>query len=386
MAIDLNYFRKQTSKNYADSEAAAIQAAKDTANANIKLIEDNYGTQIADAKAAYDPLFRQNEIQRAVNERYLERRAAEMGLTDSRLRRTQQTANRLSYSNQNAEYMRQRQKAVDTLKAAMDAKILEQNTNLNSNIAGIKTTYADKRTADAVSSYNKYIEESTKAANTVDDQFNDLYKRIYKERQDFATKDVNGNLTYNNIPVHLDMIYDYQKSSGLPTDSTQMKMLLNAAGISADDYNTKSEEYAAQEQKLAYDALDDVALKKEIAEKGSIKPTGTANAKFILSQIKNIYALRDSGNAAVLQSKLKKLQEKTKKANSWDLFWNGNKWLEEIDELKSEFKNLSKNAGMNIKNEKTRDEILNAIEQSGLSLSEQYYVATQLGLQNYYGG
>lgn len=383
MANDLDYFKKQTSKNYADSEAAAIQAAKDTANANIKLIEDNYGTQIADAKAAYDPLFRQNEIQRAVNERYLERRAAEMGLTDSGLSRTQQTANRLSYSNQNAEYMRQRQKAVDTLKAAMDAKILEQNTNLNTNIAGIKTTYADKRTADAVSSYNKYIEESTKAAKTADDQFNDLYTRIYKERQDFATKDVNGNLTYNNIPVHLDMIYDYQKSSGLPTDSTQMKMLLNAAGISADDYNTKSEEYAAQEQKLAYDALDDVALKKEIAEKGSIKPTGTANAKFILSQIKNIYALRDSGNAAVLQSKLKKLQEKTKKANSWDLFWNGNKWLEEIDELKSEIKNLSKNAGMNIKNEKTRDEILNTIRQSGLSLSEQYYVATQLGLQNY---
>ena len=383
MANDLDYFKKQTSKNYADSEAAAIQAAKDTANANIKLIEDNYGTQIADAKAAYEPLFRQNEIQRAVNERFLERKAAEMGLTDSGLSRTQQTANQLSYGNQNAEYMRQRQKAVDTLKAAMDAKILEQNTNLNTNIAGIKTTYADKRTADAVSSYNKYIEESTKAANTVDDQFNDLYKRIYKERQDFATKDVNGNLTYNNIPVHLDMIYDYQKSSGLPTDSTQMKMLLNAAGISADDYNTKSEEYAAQEQKLAYDALDDVALKKEIAEKGSIKPTGTANAKFILSQIKNIYALRDSGNAAVLQSKLKKLQEKTKKANSWDLFWNGNKWLEEIDELKSEIKNLSKNAGMNIKNEKTRDEILNTIRQSGLSLSEQYYVATQLGLQNY---
>ena len=394
MANDLNYFKKQTSKNYADSEAAAIQAAKDTANANIKLIEDNYGTQIADAKAAYDPLFRQNEIQRAVNERYLERRAAEMGLTDSGLSRTQQTANRLSYSNQNAEYMRQRQKAVDTLKAAMDAKILEQNTNLNSNIAGIKTTYADKRTADAVSMYNEAVKNETElekeklkyinnAATTATDQFNDLYKRIYKERQDFATKDINGNLTYNNVPVHFDMIYDYQKSSGLPTDSTQMKMLLNAAGISAEDYNTKSEEYAAEEQKLAYDALDDAALRKEIAEKGSIQPTGTAKAKSVLNAIKDGYAKRDSENAAALQDRLKKLQEKTKKANSWDLFWNGNKWLEEIDNLKSDIENLSKNAGMNIKNKKTSDEILNKIRQSGLSLSEQYYVATQLGLQYY---
>ena len=386
MANDLDYFYKLHKNSYADSEAAAIQAAKDANKANIQLITDDFTTQIADAKAAYDPLFRQNEIQRAVNERFLERKAAEMGLTDSGLSRTQQTANQLSYANQNAEYMRQRQKAVDTLKAAMDAKILEQNTTLNTNIAGIKTTYADKRTADAVSSYNKYIEESTKAAKTTDDQFNDLYNQIYKERRDSATKDSSGNLTYNNNPIHLDMIYEYQKQNGLPTDSLQMKRLLYAAGISAEDYNVKADEYAAQEQKLAYDALDDVALRKEITENGSIQPTGTANAKFILSQIKNIYALRDSGNAAVLQSKLKKLQEKTKKANSWDLFWNGNKWLEEIEELKSEIKNLSKNAGMNIKNEKTRDEILNAIEQSGLSLSEQYYVATQLGLQNYYGG
>lgn len=398
MANDLDYFKKQTSKNYADSEAAAIQAAKDAANANIKLIEDNYGTQIADAKAAYDPLFRQNEIQRAVNERYLERRAAEMGLTDSGLSRTQQTANRLSYSNQNAEYMRQRQKAVDTLKAAMDAKILEQNTNLNSNIAGIKTTYADKRTADAVSMYNEAVKNETElekeklkyinnAATTATDNFNDLYTRIYKEKADL-NKDFN-NMTSPNYgkvvtsPVHLDMIYEYQKSSGLPTDSTQMKMLLNAAGISAEDYNTKSEEYAAQEQKLAYDALDDAALRKEIAEKGSIQPTGTAKAKSVLNAIKTGYALRDSGNAAILQAKVKKLQEKTKKANSWDLFWNGNKWLEEIDKLKSDIENQSKNVGMNINNKKTRDEILNTIRQSGLSLSEQYYVATQLGLQNY---
>ena len=102
-----------------------------------------------------------------------------------------------------------------------------------------------------------------------------------------------------------------------------------------------------------------------------------------MNKIKNGYAKRDSENAAILQSKIKELQEKTKKATPWDLFWNGNKWLEEIDKLKSDMENLSKNAGMNIKNKKTRDEILNAIRQSGLSLSEQYYVATQLGLQNY---
>ena len=384
MANDLDYFYKLHKNSYADSEAAAIQAAKDANKANVQLITDDYTTQIADAKAAYDPLFRQNEIQRAVNERYLERRAAEMGLTDSGLSRTQQTANQLSYGNQNAEYMRQKQKAVDTLKAAMDAKILEQNTNLNTNIAGIKTTYADKRTADAVSSYNKFIEESTKAAKTADDQFNDLYNQIYKERRDFATKDVNGNLTYNNNPVHLDMIYDYQKQNGLPTDSTQMKMLLNAAGISAEDYIVQTEEYAAEDKKRSYDVFSDEEFDAEF-KKGTIDPTGTAKAKSVLNNIKILYSndLTSAPKRRALLAEAKAIQEKYDKANAWDLFWNGSKWKERINEITTELKELPKNKGIDLDDDTTRDRIWAYIQNGELSPSEQIYVATQLGLQNY---
>lgn len=309
MANDLDYFYKLHKNSYADSEAAAIQAAKDANKANIQLITDDYTTQIADAKAAYDPYFRQNEIQRAVNERFLERKAAEMGLTDSGLSRTQQTANRLSYGNQNAEYMRQRQKAVDTLKAAMDAKILEQNTNLNSNIAGIKTTYADKRTADAVSSYNKYIEESTKAAKTADDQFNDLYNQIYKERRDSATKDVYGNLTYNNNPVHLDMIYEYQKQNGLPTDSTQMKMLLKQAGTTAEEYDKQYSE----------------RLFEETGNFDFLKPTETKEADFLKERI--ISAVSRITNKKIRDKRILDILDDPSLINMSDLSWNEKAWI-----------------------------------------------------------
>jgi hypothetical protein len=313
MANDLDYFGKQTSKNYADSEAAAIQAAKDANKANIQLIKDNYGTQIADAKAAYDPYFRQNEIQRAVNERYLERRAAEMGLTDSGLSRTQQTANQLSYGNQNAEYVRKRQKAVDTLKAAMDAKILKQNTDLNTNIAGIKTTYADKRTADAVSLYKKYIEKSTEAATTTDDQFNDLYNQIYKEKADLNKDFSNMNSpNYGKVvtsPVHDDMIYKYQKQNGLLTDSIQMKMLLNAAGISEREYIGK---YGTIDEANAYIAnnggLDKFKTKKaeQIAEFLENKPAKERTSENIVIFLQTLI---DRGNldlfsAAYIANKL----------------------------------------------------------------------------------
>lgn len=313
MANDLDYFRKQTSKNYADSEAAAIQAAKDANKANIQLITDDFTTQIADAKAAYDPLFRQNEIQRAVNERFLERKAAEMGLTDSGLSRTQQTANQLSYGNQNAEYMRQKQKAVDTLKAAMDAKILEQNTALNTNIAGIKTTYADKRTADAVSSYNKFIEESTKAAKTADDQFNDLYTRIYKEKADM-NKDFNNMISPNygqvvTSPVHLDMIYDYQKQSGLPTDSTQMKMLLEQAGTTAEEYDKQYSE----------------RLFKETGNFAFLKPTETKEADFLKERI--ISAVSRITNKKIRDKRILDILDDPSLINMSDLSWNEKAWI-----------------------------------------------------------
>lgn len=341
MANDLDYFYKLHKNSYADSEAAAIQAAKDTANANIKLIEDNYGTQIADAKAAYDPLFRQNEIQRAVNERFLERKAAEMGLTDSGLSRTQQTANQLSYGNQNAEYMRQRQKTVDTLKAAMDAKILEQNTNLNTNIAGIKTTYADKRTADAVSSYNKYIEESTKAAKTADDQFNDLYNTLKSEYKANNSDDLGAALDETKIsPVHAAMIYEYQKQNGLPTNSTQMKMLLNAAGISAEDYE-------AEANNLYY--LENGDNVKEIV------PTMTSKAKQVLNTINGFKKTN------VIEGK------------------NGDKNIAPITNILSL---IGQGTRRGIDKTAWLKETVNVIENSGLSETEKLAVMLELGIVN----
>ena len=258
-----------------------------------------------------------------------------MGLTDSGLSRTQQTANRLSYSNQNAEYMRQRQKAVDTLKAAMDAKILEQNTTLNTNIAGIKTTYADKRTADAVSSYNKYIEESTKAAKTTDDQFNDLYNTLKSEYKANNSDDLGAALDETKIsPVHAAMIYEYQKQNGLPTNSTQMKMLLNAAGISAEDYE-------AEANNLYY--LENGDNVKEIV------PTMTSKAKQVLNTIngtKNTKVIKGK-NIAPITNILSLIGQGTRRVI------DKTAWLKET---------------------------VNVIENSGLSETEKLAVMLELGI------
>jgi hypothetical protein len=155
----------------------------ETADQNIADINTVYGTQIADAKEAAEIAHRKNEMQFSANERYLERKAAEMGLTDSGLNRTQMTANMLSHGNQGYEIDRQKQKTVDTLAAAMASKIAAENTTRNSSLAGIDSQLAtdkakvesdwrDTAAAEATKLYEKDKENAAKYGYIYDDNGN----------------------------------------------------------------------------------------------------------------------------------------------------------------------------------------------------------------------
>ena len=55
--------------------------------------------EIDDTKSSYDDLYQENAVQKIVNEREISENMANLGLTDSGLDRTQQTAVQLSYAN-----------------------------------------------------------------------------------------------------------------------------------------------------------------------------------------------------------------------------------------------------------------------------------------------
>lgn len=129
-----------------NKDIADIKAQTD---AQKKIVEENYNSEVGNTAEAYDILHRKNAVQKELNQRHIERKAAEMGLTDSGFNRTQQTAAQLSYANQSAEYSRQEQKAVDTLAATMRAKITELETNQNTNINSIERAYDQSATEQA---------------------------------------------------------------------------------------------------------------------------------------------------------------------------------------------------------------------------------------------
>lgn len=138
------------------------QTDKDSKNkqfdTNEQTIKENYTGKIEDAKEEYEHLFRENAVQKLINERQIAENMANLGLTDSGLNRTQMTANQLSYANNNAEYSRQRQKAVDKLNTTMNQYLTQNEIDRNAAINKIDKDYDDKAYSDAVSRYTTDVE------------------------------------------------------------------------------------------------------------------------------------------------------------------------------------------------------------------------------------
>lgn len=155
----------------------AAQKGKDlinqTAEEEINAITEDYNSSVADVNQQYEDAFKRNATQRALNERYLERKSAEMGLTDSGLNRTQITANQLSYANQNANLDAGLIKDVNALSAAMKARKLETEQKRRNDIATVESNLESSR-AKLWSDYD------TNVRSTAED--------LYKTDQTDATK------------------------------------------------------------------------------------------------------------------------------------------------------------------------------------------------------
>lgn len=143
--------RREANKTQEDADVAAAKGIFDTQAKNTK---DTYNNQIEDTSSSYEDKFRLNETQRYLNSRAIERRAAEMGLTDSGMNRTQQTAVQLSYANKKGELSRQMQSAIDTLAAAMSADLATIEANKAAKEQEIRSNYAAKADSEGLTLYN----------------------------------------------------------------------------------------------------------------------------------------------------------------------------------------------------------------------------------------
>lgn len=139
------------------SDVAASDKVYDTTKANT---QNTYNTQIKETKDSYEDLYRENAVQKLINEREISENMANLGLTDSGLNRTQQTAAQLSYSNSKNKLDTSRQKAVDSLASDLAAKISEIEANKLAAAESIRSGYQQKWQSAAQTAYNNEVENA----------------------------------------------------------------------------------------------------------------------------------------------------------------------------------------------------------------------------------
>lgn len=223
-----NLFKNQN-KEQLDKDIADINAQYD---ASEKIVKDNYNAQIAEANDNYIDLHRKNETQRLLNQRYIERKAAEMGLTDSGFNRTQQTAAQLGYTTTQADYFMQQQKAVDTLALAMNSKLTELATGRNTDINNTYRAYDESATKYANELYKADLEaeaEAEKARIKAEQDAQKEYRTTIKNLESQMLSDMDDDKKLS-ILNRYESILSYD----------DWKYLLNLAGKALPQVNTRN--------------------------------------------------------------------------------------------------------------------------------------------------
>lgn len=175
---------------YSAQAAAEKKKYDEIYNKNIEQINKNYDAGIDDLSKKYDDQQRTVAVQKLINERKVAESMANLGVTDSGLNRTQQTAVQLSAANQAYNLNRQKQADINAYNLERDNKIAE---------------IEQSRSAAHMSVDDKYlqIEENAKAAQT-QAEAEALKTANWVIQSDFSSAfrtGIYGELYSNNVKV-----------------------------------------------------------------------------------------------------------------------------------------------------------------------------------------
>ena len=148
-----------------------VSTLNQVAATNKQTITNDYNAQISETEKDYNDLYDQNNVQRIINERRIAENMANLGLTDSGLNRTQQTAAQLSYANNQNRLSIAKQKAVEDLARVMNAKLSEIEIARAQNEQSIRSAYGQKAVDNATSIYNAEQDAAAKIQELQQDDY-----------------------------------------------------------------------------------------------------------------------------------------------------------------------------------------------------------------------
>ena len=231
---------------YADEKAAKKQSVSAQYDTQLQTINDTYGTKIRETETEYEEDYRANAVQKLINEREVAENMANLGLTDSGLNRTQQTAVQLSYANNKAKLDRQKQSMVDSLRLQLADKTSEVETNRYNALMQIDDDYSQRATSAALTEYEteqKYIAEVEKERIEAEKEAEKKASYIIQTNGGLLSRNFTGSLADNNVSV-------YQNADGnfvyVDNNSGKTTTLLAGTNPYTGDYNHDVYAYEAE--------------------------------------------------------------------------------------------------------------------------------------------
>lgn len=214
MAVNVLSVDELYKKNLASSQAnrnSDIAKSNEIYKQQGDTLTSIYEGTIADNEKEYEDLNRVNDVQKLINEREVAENMANLGLTDSGLNRTQQTAVILSHSNERSRIAREKQAMVNSLTRELTSKLSENETDRANAELAINKQYDTEAMSAAVSenasqwdAYNKETEANQKnyeaylkAVQEAEERENKITKLEYGTLSG-SYNTTNGNIVYTD--------------------------------------------------------------------------------------------------------------------------------------------------------------------------------------------
>ena len=141
MAKTFEEYTKEAKKQTDPSRNRDIAVIDSSADAAINSANDTYDKSVENTMAAYEGEYERNAVQKLINEKQIAERNANLGLIDSGLNRTQQTAAQLSYANQKGNIDIAKRQALDKLSGDLAAYVTDINNQRESNKLSVDQLY-----------------------------------------------------------------------------------------------------------------------------------------------------------------------------------------------------------------------------------------------------
>lgn len=218
----------QAKKALADSKSKGDESINKQAAEQKKVLQENYDIARNETERSYDDAYRVNAVQKLINEREIAENMANLGLTDSGLNRTQQTAAQLSYSNNRAKLDRQKQSQVDALARELASSVSTVEQNRLSALAENEEIHSKAAAEQATSAYNKQQELLEAARKEAEKKAEEEAKAasIIRTNGGLLSRSFTGTLASNGVD-------SYQNDDGTYTylDNNSGKKTVLAAGV-----------------------------------------------------------------------------------------------------------------------------------------------------------